>query len=520
MKDVVNGNFNRSSSMRKKIFILIGFILAKFLLQYLLFNPDYDLQRDEYLHLDQANHLAWGFQSLPPVTSWIAYIIKLLGNGVFWVKFFPALFGTFTIVVVWKTIEALKGNLFALILGATCMLLSALLRLNFLFQPNSFDVLCWTAFYYFVIKYINTENVKWLFICSFIFAIGFLNKYNIIFLLIGLFPAILLTDQRKVFAKKEFYFAIVFGLLLILPNLLWQYNNGFPVFHHLKELADTQLVNVNRFDFLKEQFLFFVGALPVIAAALYALLFHKPFQKFRLFFGTIIFTLIIFICFKAKGYYAIGLYPVYISFGSAFLSNKLNTGWRKYLQPILLAVPIIFYVFLFNIVFSVKAPNYYIDNNNKYKELGMLRWEDGKDHLLPQDFADMLGWKELAKKVDAVYTNLTNKDQTIIVCDNYGQAGAINYYTSNKNIKAVSFSADYINWFDLDTKIENFIRVKEFDSSDKELQETSPFFETAYVADSVTNSLAREYGTTIFVFTKSKIDINQRLKTELDKKKN
>jgi len=506
--------------MTKKTIILFGFIFLKFFLQYILFNSDYDLHRDEYLHLDQANHLAWGFQSVPPVTSWISFIIKLLGNAVFWVKFFPALFGALTIVVVWKTIEELKGNLFALILGATCVLFSALLRLNFLFQPNSIDVLCWTTFYYVLIKYINTENIKWLFMGSFVFAIGFLNKYNIVFLLIGIFPAILLTDQRKLFAKKEFYFAIILGILLISPNLLWQYNNGFPVFHHLKELADTQLINVNRFDFFKEQIFFFVGALPVVAASLYALLFHKPFKKFRLFFGAIIFTIIVFVYFKAKSYYAIGLYPIYISIGSAFLGNKLSTDWRKYLQPILIAVPIVFYVLLFNIVYSVKAPNYYIENNSKFKELGLLRWEDGKDHSLPQDFADMLGWKELAEKVDAVYNKLPNKEQTIIVCDNYGQAGAINYYTKNKSIKAVSFNADYINWFDLDTKIQNFIRIKEPGDNSDELEETSPFFETAYIADSITNSLAREYRTTIFVFNRPKIDINQRLKKEVDEKKN
>jgi len=506
--------------MTGRTLILIGFILAKFLLQYLLFNPNYDLHRDEYLHLDQANHLAWGYQSVPPVTSWISYIIKLLGNGVFWVKFFPALFGALTMVVVWKAIEELKGNLFALILGATCVLFSALLRLNFLFQPNSFDVLCWTTVYFVLIKYINSKNVQWLFIGSFVFAIGFLNKYNIVFLFIGLFPAILWTGERSVFIKKEFYIAIIFGLLLIFPNLLWQYKNGFPVFHHLKELADTQLVNVNRFDFFKEQLLFFVGALPVIAASLYALLFHKPFKKFKLFFATIIFTLIVFVYFKAKSYYAIGLYPIYISFGSVFLSNKLNIGWKKHMQPILIAIPIIFYMFLFNIVFSVKAPDYYIENKNKYKKLGLLRWEDGKEHSLPQDFADMLGWKELAEKVKVIYKKLPNNDQTIIVCDNYGQAGAINYYTENKNIKAVSFNADYIDWFKLDIKIQNFIRVKELDGSTDELEETSPFFETAYIADSITNLLAREYRTTIFVFSNPKIDINQRLKTEVDKKKN
>jgi hypothetical protein len=62
-------------------------------------------------------------------------------------------------------------------------------------------------------------------------------------------------------------------LLLITPNILWQYNNHFPVFHHLKELAETQLVNVSRLGFLKEQLYFFIGSLPVIIASLYALLF-------------------------------------------------------------------------------------------------------------------------------------------------------------------------------------------------------------------------------------------------------
>ena len=179
---------------------------------------------------------------------------------VFWVKFFPSLFGALTIIVVWKTIEELNGSLFALILGATCVLFSSLLRLNTLYQPNSFDVLSWTTLFFIIIKYFNTEKQKWLFIAAIVFAFGFLNKYNIVFLLLGLLPAILLTEQRKVFLKKEIYFAVILGLLFIAPNLLWQYNNNFPVIHHLKELSDTQLVNVDRLDFLKSQVLFFIGS--------------------------------------------------------------------------------------------------------------------------------------------------------------------------------------------------------------------------------------------------------------------
>jgi hypothetical protein len=515
----VSGNFIRPNIMTKKIIILLGFILLKFLLQYFLLSSDYDLQRDEYLHLDQAKHLAWGFQSVPPFTSWISYLIQLLGNSILWVKFFPALFGALTIFVVWKAIEELNGSLFALILGATCVLLSALLRLNTLYQPNSFDVLSWTTFYFVLIKYFKAENNKWLFIGAFVFAFGFLNKYNIAFLIIGLLPSLLLTKQLKIFIKKELYFSLLLGLIIILPNLVWQFKNNFPVIHHLKELSNTQLVNVNRLDFLKSQISFFVGSLFVIFSALYALIFYKPFIKYKTFLWTIIFTLIVFIYFKAKDYYAIGLYPIYISFGSVFIADKLKQGWKRYLQPVFIIIPVLFFCLMYNFVFPNKSPEYIIKHRQTYQKFGMLKWEDGKDHELPQDFADMLGWKELAYKVDSTFSKLPNKEGTLILCDNYGQAGAINYYTQQK-LKAVSFNADYIDWFDLTNKFENLIRIKQSWEVENELKETSPFFQTSSIAGSITNKYSREFGTSIFLFEGAKIDINKRIKDEIDEKKN
>ncbi|MDR7371718.1 glycosyltransferase family 39 protein [Flavobacterium aquidurense] len=505
--------------MTKKIIILSGFIILKFVLQYILLSPEYDLQRDEYLHLDQANHLAWGYLSVPPVTSWFSYLIFLLGNSVFWIKFFPALFGVLTLIIVWKTIETLKGNLYALILGACCVVFSCLLRINMLYQPNSLDILCWTAFYYVVIQYIITKEKKWFYIGAIVFAFGFLNKYNILFLLIGLLPALLLSDQRKILAEKKLYFALALGLILILPNLLWQYNNQFPIVHHMKELAETQLVNVDRIGFLKEQLLFFIGSFLVILSGLYALLFYKPFREFKFFFTTIIFSLLVFLYFKAKAYYAIGLYPIYIAFGAVFLSEILKTGWKRYLQPVFILIPLLLFIPMYNLAFPNKSPEYIFQHPEKYKKLGMLRWEDGKDHALPQDFADMLGWQELARKTDSAYATLPNPEKTLVLCDNYGQAGAINYYTK-KGIKAVSFNADYVNWFDLNVNYKNLIRIKEFEEKSNELHETSPYFQTSVIAGEITNQYAREYKTTIFVFTDAKININTRIQKEIKEEKN
>ena len=94
--------FTPLRKLKKDYIILASLVVLKFVLHYLLIGSMYDLHRDEYLHLDQAHHLAWGFQSVPPLTSWISCIIFWLGGSVFWVKFFPGLFGALTMVVVWE----------------------------------------------------------------------------------------------------------------------------------------------------------------------------------------------------------------------------------------------------------------------------------------------------------------------------------------------------------------------------------------------------------------------------------
>ena len=37
---------------------------------------------------------------------------------------------------------------------------------------------------------------------------------------------------------------------------------------------------------------------------------------------------------------------------------------------------------------------------------GLLKWEDQKDHELPMDFADMLGWKEITEKTEKFFNSL------------------------------------------------------------------------------------------------------------------
>ena len=191
-------------------------------------------------------------------------------------------------------------------------------------RPNSFGVLAWTMTFFYFIKYVNSNEKKWIYCAAISFGIGFLNKYNIVFLALGLIMALLISNSRSLFLKREILISIGIVLLIIAPNVLWQYNNGFPVINHMQELADTQLVNVQRMSFLKNQFFFFLGAVFVIPFALYGLLFSTQLKKFHFLFWSFIFTLTLFTYLKAKDYYAIGLYPIYIAIGSVYISRIMN----------------------------------------------------------------------------------------------------------------------------------------------------------------------------------------------------
>lgn len=495
--------------------VLASFVVLKLFLHCFLINSVYELHRDEFLHLDQANHLAWGFQSIPPLTSIFALIIKTLGGSVFVIRLFTACIGGGTLIYAWLIVKELKGDLYAKTLCMVALLACAIARLDLLFQPNAFDILCWTATFYYLIRYISTNKPSFIYCALIAIAIGFLNKYSIAFLVIGLTLGFSLSPQRYIFTIKHLYYAAVLGLLLVLPNLLWQYENHFPVIKHMKELTVTQLDKINRIDFLKDQLLYYIGDLWILFAAAFAFFIYKPLKDFRWIGLSYLITIAFFTWFKAKGYYAAGLYPVLLACGSVYLAALLKNGWKRYLKvvPLITAVGMFFLVLPF--AYPILTPQQITRKKKKFEKVGALRWEDGKNHHLPQDFADMLGWKELANIVDEVYKTIPEKEKVIILCDNYGEAGAINHYSSFKNINAVSFNADYMTWINLDEQIKTVILVNSIDDDDPERKVEKPIFERVTKINTVKNKMAREYGTSVYLLENPKIDINARLRAEL-----
>lgn len=492
-------NSNNLSLFLKQYWILLLLIAVKFILQFVLVNPVYELHRDEFLHLDQAFHPAAGYISVPPFTSWMASLIYLLGGGLFWIRFIPALFGVLTVVFGWLIVEELKGKLAAKIFASTFLIFSVYTRMNVLFQPNSFDILAWTILFYLVIKYLRNYELKWLFSLSVIIALGLYNKYTVLFLILGLVIGLLFTQQRILFTKKSFYYAVGLSLVLLLPNIFWQISNHFPVLHHLQVLNASQLVHINRIDLWLDQVKFGVIGIPTLAA-FWALLFYKPFKPYRFILWTFIVVMFLFTISSAKSYYTLGLYPVLFAVGSVYLEAVFKK-WKNILISFLVILNSIAFFYIVKYLMPYQNPSEIIADKEVYERIGLLRWEDGVNHTLPQDYADMIGWKEMADKALIAYKMIPTKEikNTLIFCDNYGQAGALNYYNRNKTPEAYSFNTDYIYWLPDNLKIQNMVFVGK-----RPDERVLNMFEDYQLIGTIENEYSREKGTEIYLFLGAK----------------
>jgi hypothetical protein len=496
--------------------LILAFAALKFLLHYLLYHPVYELHRDEYLYLDQANHLAWGFLEVPPAQSIQAWLTMMLGNSFFWVKFWPVGWGTLTVWITGRIVMRLGGGLFAQALACLSVIVSGYLRLNLLFQPNSLEVLLWTTYFYLIVRYLQTERPRYILWLGFLFGIGLLNKYSAGFFMMATLVGLLLTPHCRVLLTKPFYLAIGIALLLFLPNLLWQFRHDIPFLTHMRLLNQYQLQHVKTSEFLLDQLVMCLPAAFVWLTGLVGLLSVRWLSKYRIVGLIYLAVILMLIALRGKNYYAIGLYPVLFAFGGVIWERITQQRWLFRLRPILLLVPVGLLLPFLPLAYPIWSPEKTEKFARNFQGTGVLRWEDGQDHPLPQDYADMLGWQELTQKVAAAYQQIPagEREQTAIICSNYGEAGAINYYGRPYGLpRAQSSEASYLAWISEPVRIRNIILVD--DEPDPIAQHFQYYRETGRVE----NPYAREKGVQIILALGADEAINALYRQEVREKK-
>lgn len=485
--------------MRKETIFLLLLVLAKFLLPFFLQHPVYELHRDEYLYYEQGQHLAWGYLENPPLIGVLAAISSLLGGGFFWIKFWPALAGAATLWITTRIVKEFGGHWYAQLLAALGIFFSAYLRIHFLFQPNFLDIFFWTLSAYFLVRLLDTDQNKYLFYLAGSLAAGWYAKYSVLFFMTALGIALLATYHRRILLRKWFWIAFAVGCLLVLPNILWQYNHNWPLFHHMKELRDTQLQHLSKVDFLKEQFLML---LPVALLWIGGVVWLLGQRVYRIVGYSFLLIVLLIMLGSGKGYYALGAYPMVLAAGGVWAEALAHQ--QRWLKPVFIIIIMALAVPFIPILIPVQAPAPMAVSNQKYQlgNLGLLRWEDGEDHLLQQDFADMLGWKELTKKTEALYQSQPDsaKAATLVYCANYGLAASMKFYATDTSFrnKIISENGTFLLWAPPHPYFRHLIFVD--DEMPEKDDTVLKHFASVSVVDSCTNRFSRQYGTKIFYF--------------------
>ncbi len=493
---------NRRSSYNN--FILV-FVFLKIAINLLAISR-FGFHRDELLHLALADHIDWGYKEVPPFIAFIAKLtLTLFGDSVFGSRIIPTLCAALIVWLTGKLTVEMGGKRFAIALACSAVTFSpAFAATGYLFQPVVFDQLWWVLMVWLMVKYINNDSSpKYLYFTGLVVGVGMLTKYTTGFFAAALIVALLFTKQRRLLYSRHIAGAAALAFVIFLPNLLWQYHHNWPFLAHMSELKKTQLDFIKPLDFTKQQLLVHGMGVFIWLTGFFFLLRSFKLRKFQFMAFAYIIIFLFLMEMNGKHYYLFGAYPMLFAAGGYGFDRWIKASrtvrlaiLAVFILPNLVLLPIVLPILPFDTTLGYF--NYFKSNSSVLK--GATTWEDQKQHAITQDYADMLGWDEMTKKVADAYNNLSpeQRQQTLIYATNYGEAGALKHLGKQYNLtQTISLSSSFSLWAPSKLNAKYVIYVS--DTADEDMKFYKPMLHSFIKLDSVTNTYAREKGTGIFL---------------------
>lgn len=234
-----------------------------------------EITEDEAYYALYGEHLAWGYFDHPPMVGLMTFLGGLLFSGNLGVRFFTVIATTLSLLVTWKIIGESKPDGRKVLLFF--ILVFSVLMLNvygFVTTPD-IGLLLFSALFLLVYqKYLEDNSWRHALLLGFLMAAMVYSKYHA-FLLLGL----VVLSNLKLLKDGKFWIACMLAFVLLMPHLLWQYDNGFPSFkYHLVQRGEPFRWSYF-FEYLPNQLLIFNPL--TFGAAAYVLIKHKPIDRFE-----------------------------------------------------------------------------------------------------------------------------------------------------------------------------------------------------------------------------------------------
>jgi 4-amino-4-deoxy-L-arabinose transferase and related glycosyltransferases of PMT family len=412
------------------------------------FTP-YGIHRDEFLYLAMGRHLHLWRMDFPPAIALIAqFSHTLLGDSLFAIRFMPAIAAGTMVFLSATIVRHLGGDRFSQGLAALAVVCCPLfLRAGNLFQPVVFDQLAWTIALYTLVRLVQTENPKWWIWFGVAAGLGLLTKFSAIFFGTAALIAIIITPERRWFATRWPWLAILIAIVIGSPSVVGQIALGYPVLIQMRDLKAAQLDRVTPTAFMRGQLLYGPGVMLAIAGVV-ALIADKRLRRFSVVAWTCVFAFLILMILHGKSYYVGPIYPTLFAAGAVTLGSIPSASLRRSAQWVAVVLIVAYGAVILPLGLPILPPDRMTEYAHAIGATSALRTNQGQLDRLPQDYADMLGWPEQVAAVAKVYNSLSpaDKAQAVIIADNYGEAGAIDYYGPRYGLpKVVSATGTY--WF-------------------------------------------------------------------------
>jgi hypothetical protein len=409
---------------------------------------EYGIFRDELYYLACGRRLAWGYVDHPPLVAVMARAGQsLFGDTVPGVRVIPVALAAFLVMLTGALARRFGGGQNAQVLaGVAVAIAPSYLFLFHILSMNSADVVLWTLALYLVVVALQTSRGwPWL-AFGLVAGVGLLNKHSMLLLGTGVFVGLLLSGRQHL-RRPWVWMGGAIAVVLFAPHVLWQVRNGWPTLEFIENARAYKIAATTPLGFMAQQIVqMHPLTVPIWIAGVWSLArpsVGAPYRVLAWMYGVVLAVLVID---RSKPYYLAPVYPLLFAAGAAWLDRVAPSvrGLRSASVAVLIAGGLA--------LAPAALPLLRVPLLQAYlRTLGMVPSSGERHELgaLPQHFADMHGWDELAETVSAAFRALPAEEQTgaRVLARNYGEAGALERLSRRYSLPAViSMHNNYWLW--------------------------------------------------------------------------
>lgn len=429
--------------------------LVQFIL-HLWTNAHDNFFRDELYYMAAAQHLSAGYVEFPPfVAVATAFSRAVFGSSVVAIRLLPSLASVLMVLLTGDMVAQLGGGFLAQVMAAVAIAVGPVfIGSSGLMTMDPFDQLWWTLAAWVLVRLIKGQQPRMWLAFGVAVGLGLLTKLTIGFFVIALLLGLLLSEQRNLLFNRRLIVAGLIALVLLSPYLLWQAQHGFPVLEYTKSYSSGKTFQATPIEYLIQQVTTLNPlAFPLWLAGLYFLFFSAAGKPYRAFGWAYLFLYVFFMVQKAKFYWLSPAYPILFASGSYALERLANSarmaGRLKWLQPTYLGLLALTGLVFVPFAIPILPTETFIKLSAGTGGATEVKTENLQSSVLPQNYADRYGWREMVTGVKAAYDTLTpqEKAEACIYASNYGEAGAVDFYGPALGLpKAISGHNSYFIW--------------------------------------------------------------------------